>query len=71
MLLDRDHERYHTLNETGTRIWNLLETGATMDQLVDAVCEEFDCEAEGVGERVADDVRQLVTNLARAGLLSQ
>ncbi len=34
------------LNETGTFLWKLLEKGSTIEELVDAVLEEYDIDAE-------------------------
>lgn len=44
VLLHLYTKRYFSLNETGSRIWSLLEQQATEDEIVDALVREFDVE---------------------------
>jgi hypothetical protein len=51
----------HLLNETATRVWELLEPGATVDGLVEALVDEFEvdpAEARRDVEAVLSDMRQ-------------
>ncbi|HUO50997.1 MAG TPA: PqqD family protein [Gemmatimonadaceae bacterium] len=48
VLLNLRTKRYYSLNETGTRIWELLLEGRTEEEIIGAMCGEFD-----VGEDVA------------------
>jgi hypothetical protein len=57
---------YYGLNPTGTFIWNLLaEQDATFEQIVDAVCAEYELEPA----TVTPDIRQLVEDLRREQLI--
>ena len=42
VLLHLYSKRYFSLNETGSRIWSLLEEQATEDEIVDALVREYD-----------------------------
>lgn len=48
VLLDVGGARYHSLNRTASVMWPKLEAGATTDELVEAVVDEFDAEHEVV-----------------------
>ncbi len=37
---------YHSLNETGSRIWELLESPSTVGRIIDALKDEYDTEPE-------------------------
>lgn len=65
VLLDQRQEQYHTLNEVGARIWELLVAGATPSQVVDALAAEYDAPPEVL----ATDVRHTVRVLLEHGLL--
>jgi len=55
----------HELDETATVLWSALAKEATVDDLVAALCGEFD-----VDEHTAEkDVRQFVSVLAEKGLV--
>ena len=53
------------LNETGTFIWSMLEKGAEIDDIVNAVVEEYDAKLE----TVRSDVERFVSTLNSAGIL--
>lgn len=40
-LLHLDTSRYHVLNPIGARIWDLLNSAATLDELCAALCAEY------------------------------
>ncbi len=42
VLLELDSGRYFGLNETGTRIWLLLQEHGSVEQVLRAMLEEFD-----------------------------
>ena len=54
----------YSFNETGSLIWKLLETPRTIQELVDAVTQEFEVEPE----RGEQDVKQFVNEMLSAGL---
>jgi len=53
------------LNETGKFIWSMLEKGAEINDIVDAVVEEYDAKLE----TVRSDVERFVSTLNSAGIL--
>lgn len=53
------------LNDTGVFLWKLLEKGATEQELVEALLNEYEVEKE-IAER---DVNKLVSKLKEAKLL--
>jgi hypothetical protein len=57
--------RIFELNETGTRIWEMIAEGLDVHHIVRRLAEEFDVE-EG---RAADEVQELLTRLEQEGLL--
>lgn len=56
-----------TTNETGAFLWELLEKGATKEQLVKAVMKEYDAD-ESV---VSADVDKFIQKLADKDILEQ
>jgi hypothetical protein len=57
--------RIFELNETGTRVWELLGQGLDPDRIVRQLVEEFDVD----GGRAADEVSTLLVQLRAEGLL--
>ena len=66
VLLDLSSENYFGLDETGTRIWELLNGGSSVGEVVDALLEEYDTDRK----TLESDVAELLENLAEAGLIS-
>jgi hypothetical protein len=46
VLLHLDTKAFYTLNETASRVWQLLSTGHSPSQIADALAAEFDVEPE-------------------------
>lgn len=65
VLLDLASGHYFGLNAVGTRIWLLLENGATVDSVAGGVAAEFD----GDRDEIARDVVELLTELAARRLV--
>jgi hypothetical protein len=65
VLLDTQECRYHTLNEVGARVWQLLSDGPDLSALVATVCAEFDARSD----RVENDVVALIADLRSRGLV--
>ncbi|MCI0435630.1 MAG: PqqD family protein [Gemmatimonadetes bacterium] len=65
VLLDLDRTRYWGLDETGTRIWELLVDGLPFDRLVDRLAEEYDADRE----QLAEDARRFIDVLVASGLV--
>ena len=65
VMLDLETERYYGLDETGTRIWQLLdEHGET-----EAVVAQMLCEYDVAEEQLRNDLVSLLGELAEAGLI--
>lgn len=59
-----DLDSIYTLNEVGTRLWELVDGGASLDEIVAAICAEFE-----VGELDArHDAADFLAELLRLGL---
>lgn len=67
VLLDMRSETYFGLNEVGARVWHLLNQGMTINEIVDALQQEFDVSSD----ILAADVRELLQQLSAAGLLQE
>lgn len=66
VLLDLRSESYFGLDPTGTRIWQLLESGLTVRELIGQMREEYDVDEK----TLRSDVERLLTELSAAGLVS-
>jgi hypothetical protein len=71
VLLDPVRGRYHTLNDVGARVWELLADGTTLDAIVGTIRAEYDVPRVGVVDPVERDVTTLLRHLRAAGLLAQ
>jgi hypothetical protein len=58
--------RIFELNETGSRVWEMIGQSLNADQIVQRLADEFDVEQA----QAADEVNELVTRLRDEGLLS-
>jgi hypothetical protein len=56
---------YYGLDATGARVWNLVQTPRTVNEIRDALLKEYDVEAE----RCERDLLALLGDLAAAGLI--
>lgn len=59
IVLTPEDSRIYTLNETGTCIWECLQTRRTLAELVERVQKEFDC----MREQAVNDVMTFVGHL--------
>ena len=67
ILLNLDDETYYGLNAVGSRLIELAESGATLEQIVDLLLTEFE-----VGrDRLEADVRGIAVELIAAGLIEE
>jgi hypothetical protein len=55
----------HMLNETASRLWDLLEKGDTVDGLVGTLCREYDVATETARR----DVEEAVGEMRQKGLV--
>jgi len=66
VLLDLASEQYFGLDDVGTRVWQLLGEGKSLDELLFILLEEYDVERE----RLESDITDLLSRLIAAGLVS-
>ena len=62
----REFKGMITLNATGKLIWKTLENEATVDDVVDAIAKEFECDDK---EIVRADVVDFIAKLEKDGIL--
>ena len=67
VLLNLDSGEYFGLNDTGTRVWELLAEGHSRTEVVDCLIEEFEVDVEIASSHVAT----LCGELLEAGLLAE
>lgn len=65
VLLNLDDETYYGLNPVGSRLIELAESGATLEEIIDRLFAEFEVER---GQLEAD-ARRLAAELIAAGLI--
>ena len=58
--------RIFELNETGSRVWEMIGESLGTDQIVQRLADEFDVEET----QAANEVNELLTRLGNEGLLS-
>jgi hypothetical protein len=65
VILDLNGGVYHGLDNTGARIWQLIQTPTKVADVRDAILAEFDVEADRCGR----DLLELLEKLANNGLV--
>jgi hypothetical protein len=65
VLLDVESATYYSLNDTGTRVWRLLESRATIGQ----VCETIANEDEIPHEQMLSELVPFIEELLDTGLI--
>lgn len=65
VLLNLDTESYFGLDETGTRMWTLLDSSATIQAAYSSLLAEYDVAPEDLGR----DLARFLAELAEAGLI--
>lgn len=61
-ILNRDDSVIHTLNETASFIWELLEQNRPAEQLAALLTDEFDIDIESAEKDIADFFHSLEEN---------
>lgn len=64
VLLNLDSGHYYSLNESGRRVWELLDGENTIPDIIKTLCEEFDVEQQ----EAAKDVNTLIDELLKEKL---
>lgn len=65
VLLNLATERYHSLDEVGSRVWSLLVADGDVEGAIATMLDEYEVDADVL----RSDVDALVAALARAGLV--
>jgi hypothetical protein len=66
VLLDLDTKYYFNLNETGRRIWQLMDECNNASEIAERLCAEYD-----VGrEKAIENVANLIEELTRESLIT-
>jgi len=66
VLLDYEEEVYYGLDPIGARIWELLNSGRTLGEIIDTLLAEYDVTRDAL----AADVERVVGDLETNGLLA-
>lgn len=65
VLLQLYTKKYFSLNETGSRVWTLLQEHATVSEIIDRLVEEFEVEPAEADRAV----RELIVDLLSEQLI--
>ncbi|MGQ3685926.1 MAG: PqqD family protein [Candidatus Loosdrechtia sp.] len=60
VLLHLGTKMYFTLNETGLRIWQMLNSGLTPEEVIERFLSEFDVSPEKARESILNLVNELI-----------
>ena len=60
VFLNMEAEIYYGLDETGTRMWQLLTTAPSIDNAYEELLAEFDVEAELLRQNLSELLGQLI-----------
>lgn len=71
VLLDVTGETYHTLNEVGTRVWEMLDSGTTLEAAVQTILDEYVLPIGVSPGDVARDLERLFIQLQSARLVGR
>ena len=66
VLLDLESENYFGLDEVGTRIWQLLNEGSNLQNVLNTLLTEYEVDEQQLKKDLQDHITQLVD----AGLIS-
>lgn len=59
VLLHLETHAYYGLNQTGTRIWELIGQGVSLIEICQILCEQFDVTLDRARENVRDFMNEL------------
>ena len=66
VLLHMQTHKYYSLNKTGSRVWTLIESGDSVQQISEKIANDFGIDTE----RATADVSSLIEALKSAGLVN-
>lgn len=58
-IVDPQKRILHSLNETGTFIFPLLEKGAARKKIIESLCDEFETDEDTAGKDVDEFLRKM------------
>ena len=67
VLLDLKTEQYFGLDDVGSRVWQLIRDGVSLEEIVDRLHAQYDVDAASL----RTDVERFVAQLSEAGLVSR
>ncbi len=67
LVVDPKSREVHLLNPTASRIWELLEQGATVPQLVATLSDEYDVDVAVLKKQVAAFAQEMVAKKLLVG----
>jgi hypothetical protein len=62
---------FMTLNETGAKIWKLVDSDGERDMIISALSLEYGGTSVIVGARIRSDVQTFITSMLEGGLLAE
>lgn len=65
VLLSLETQRYYSLNETGSRIWDLLSGGRSIEEITEAITQEWAVDRE----EALNYVEEFLAELREEGLV--
>jgi coenzyme PQQ synthesis protein D (PqqD) len=65
VILNLDSERYYGLDDVGTRFLTVLNTSESIEAAYEALCDEYDVDAQSLRQ----DLFELVEDLVKQGIL--
>jgi hypothetical protein len=65
VVLNLDNEQYYGLDEVGTRLWELIDGGATFGAVVDTLLAEYEVDRA----TLVDDLTSILDDLHENGLV--
>jgi hypothetical protein len=68
VLLQLDRGMYRSLNATGRSIWNAIDEGSTVDEIIARLSARYPAIP---GERITADVHTFIANLQARGLVEE
>jgi hypothetical protein len=66
-----DHGFFLTLNESGARIWKLLDGGGDLDAIVTRLALEFGGASSPMTARIRGDVQRFIATMTARDLVTQ
>ena len=65
IIINLDSGAYYSLRDTGAAVWQLIQNGATLQQVIEQMCLNWD----GAEQDIVDGVNQLLAELLQEKLL--